>query len=273
MAEIPTWDEWVKKYNAGAAAAPAVAPATTGGLSQADLGNVATIFDPNFGRTETLTHAAENAVGGGWGSGGFAAGQGMKLLDSERKANMLLGHQILEPYLAREQAANLQAESERARLNEIAAQGAQALQQLQLSEAGQTARLNAAQKAEMERLIQSGNQAMEQLKLRETGESARQQAQIGGNLATTLVSAALGRGGSGGGGTSTRVPGMGTGTPGPLGVTWERGVPQYGGTPSTITAPNPNAAFNPNARGVREPEGILGSSSIDMILRKYHLLP
>lgn len=272
MAKIPTWDEWVNNYNAdGTPAASAIAPATTSGLSQSDLGNVATIFDPNFGRTETLTHAAESAVGGGWGGGGFAAGQGMKLLDSERKSNMLLGHQILEPYLQREADAQKQAEAERARLNEIAAQGAQGLQQLQLSEAGQTARLNSQQQAALKQLAVQGQQAMDQLKLRETGETARQQAAIGGNLASTLLSAAIrpGSAGGAGGGGATRISGVGTGTPGPLGVTYNPGVVQYGGTPNA--AAREGGAYNPNARGVTTPEP-LGASSIDTLLRKYGLL-
>lgn len=273
MATTPTWEEWVKQYNSAGAPPSPISP-DAASLSQADLGNVSQIFDPRFGASEALTHAAENAVGGGWGGGGFAAGQGMKLLDSERKANMLLGHQILEPYLAREADAKRQAEAEKARLNEIAAQGAQALQQLQLSEAGQTARMNAAQKAEMERLIASGQQAMDRLKLTEAGEAARQKAGIGGTLANTLLSGAISRpGGTGGGGSSARVPGVGTGTPGPMGVTWNRGVVQYGGTPDVVTAPNPNAAYNPNARGVTQPEGVLGATSVDSILRKYGLLP
>ncbi len=268
MATTPSWEEWVKKYNEdNTPAAVAGAPATTGGLAQADLGNVATIFDPNFGRSETMTQGAENAAAGGWGGGGFSGGQGLKLLDSEKKSNWELGHKMLEPYLQRESDAKLQAESEKARLNEIAAQGAQALQQLQLSEAGTTARLNSSQQAELQRLAIQGQQAMDQLRLKETGDTARQQAAIGGNLATTLLSAAVGRGGAGGGGGAGASR-----TPGPLGVTWERGIPQYGGTPASVTAPTPGAAYNPNARGVTTPENILGGNSIDAILRKYGLL-
>lgn len=276
MATTPTWEEWVKQYNS-AGAPPSPVASDTASLGGADLGNVSTLFDPTFGRDTALTHAAENAVGGGWGSGGFAGGQAMNLTSDERKANMLLGHQILEPYLQREADAQKQAEAEKARLNEIAAQGAQALQQLQLSEAGQTARLNSAQQAALQQLAIQGQQAMDQLRLKETGATARQQAEIGGNLADTLLKGALNRsGGAGGvasGGSSARIPGMGTGTPGPMGVTWNRGVVQYGGTPDVVTAPNPNAAYNPNARGVTQPEGVLGATSVDSILRKYGLLP
>lgn len=270
-ATAPSWEEWTKRFNESVApnASPNV-PATTGGLAQTDLNNVNQIWDPNFGRSETMTNAAENAAAGGWGSGGFAAGQGMKLLDSEKKANFLLGHQILEPYLAREQETNINATNNAARLQQIATEGAAALQRLQLSEAGATARLNAQEAAEAQRQIVAGQQAMQQLTTREAGETGRLRESIGGNLANTIVSGAF-RGGTPAGGGTSRVAGMGTGTPGALGVTYNPGVIQYGGTPNE--APREGGAYNPNARGVTTPESPLGATSIDSILRKYGLLP
>lgn len=263
----PTWEEWQKQFNAAGAPPPPVV-ATPGGLAAADLGNVATIFSPEFGRADVAQESAANAVAGGWGAGGFAGGQRMMLTDREKKANYLLGHQILEPYLAREHEDKVNAANNAARLQQIAAEGAQALQRLQLSESGAMARLNAQEAAEAQRQIIAGQQAMQQLTMREAGETGRLRESIGGNLANTIVSGAIK------GGTSTgtgRVPGMGTGTPGPMGVTWNRGIPQYGGTPEVISAARPNAAFNPNARGVTETDA-LGATSIDTILRKYGLL-
>jgi hypothetical protein len=216
---------------------------------------VAQLFDPNFGRTETLTHGAENAVAGGFAGSGFAGNQSLRLLDSERKANLLAGHQILEPYLQREHDTSENAANRASRLNEIAAQGANALQQLQLSEAGDTARLNASQRAELERQVLAGQQSMQQLTLREGGETARQRTGIGGQLADTLLKAALAGRSSGSPATTTgRTPGGGVYTH------YDQG--QRLGDYSDVPAP------------VSGGSGItsrLGGSSIDAILRRYGL--
>lgn len=264
----PTWEEWQKQFNAAGAPPAPVAP-NPGSLSQADLGNVSTLFDPNFGRTETMTHAAEDAAGGGWGGGGFAAGHGLKLLDSEKKANFLLGHQILEPYLAREHEDTLNASNNAARLQQIAAEGAQALQRLQLSESGAMARLNAQEAAELQRQIISGQQAMQLLTVKEAGETGRERERIGGGIASDLIKYSLTTSGGGGsGGSGSPRPG-GAPTGGPLGPTWNPGP--WGAYFGKGAESNPDAAYNPNAHGVTGGAGAIGSS-VDTILKKYGLL-
>lgn len=232
------------------------APAVPGLPTYPGIVGLNELFSPNFGRSEVLTTAAENAVGGGFGGGGFAGAQGMRLLDSERKANLALGHQILEPYLNREFEAGQGAANRQSRLNEIAAQGANALQQLQLSEAGETTRLTQAQQAQLERDILQGQQAMQQLTLREAGDTSRQRTAIGGNLANTLLQAELRNAGPSG---TTRAPFQ-------VGATF--------GTPSNVNLFDSEVAYNPAARGETPTGGALGlgSSSIDQLLRKYGLL-
>lgn len=259
-AKEQTWEEWVQAFNETPTGASAALPAGPGTdvLSGANRANIATLFDPNFGRGEVMTLANENAIAGGWGSGGFAGAQGLKLLDSERKANFLLGAQLLEPYLQRENAASLQASDNAARLNQIVAEGAQALQRLQLSEAGQTARLNSSQASELQRQVLAGQQAMQQLTLREAGETGRQNTAIQGNLASQLVGAALDRSNRA---AATPAP--------PVGGSYylnNSGLPG-GGTPG---GPDPRVA-RPAYAGSVGTLG-LGSSSIDALLRKYGLL-
>jgi hypothetical protein len=220
-------------------------------------------FDPNFGRTETMTRANENAVAGGWGSGGFAGGQGLKLLDSERKANILAGHQILEPYLNREFQGSQNEADRQSRLNQIAAEGAQALQRLQLSEAGQGSRLSTELAARLRDQVLQGQQAMQQLTLREAGETGRQREAIGGRLAETVLGAALSPRATSGRPTAPPTPS------GPLGPTY--------GVPSNQNLFNAPMAYNPAARGWSSAgsssvTSLLGGSSIDQLLRKYGLL-
>lgn len=247
------------------------------GLPNYGVVGVNELFDPNFGRTETQTRAAENALMGGFSGGGFAIGQGARLLDSERKANIIAGHQILEPYLNREFQGGQNAADRASRLNEIAAQGANALQQLQLSEAGATARLSASQRGELERQILSGQQAMQQLTLREAGETGRTREQIGGRLAETVLGAALTPGRTGGtaGGARLGTPGnpfTAANPSGPLG-------PTFYGSPSTGIAPvSPGSSYSPFTTAPYRPPGggsigtLLGGSSIDRILARYGLL-
>lgn len=240
----------------------------SGGGAPGGIPGLNEFFDPNFGRSETMTRANEAAIAGGYGSGGFAGGQALKLLDSERKSNILAGHQILEPYLERQSRASLQASENAARLNQIAAEGAQALQRLQLSEAGQGARLSAELAARLQDQVLAGQQAMQQLTLREAGETGRLNTSIQGNLAQTLLTAGLRPGTTGGGGTAsgpTRY-GTSTGLTGPLGV---NPVNAFG----QVVSSGPSA-FNPNARGITGNDVLgLGSSSIDQLLRKYNLIP
>ena len=285
MAE-PTWEEWLTQFNAQQPApggtpggAPLAAGPGTDVLSGANRANIATLFDPNFGRSEVMTQAAENAIGGGWGAGSFAANQGRRLLDSERKANFALGSQLLEPYLQREFQGAEGAADRAARLQQIAAEGAQALQRLQLSEAGATARLNTETAAALQRSVLAGEQAMQQLALREAGETGRQRTSIQASLADTLLRAGLSGAGGGGGGGTTR--GRGTGFAGsPITTLGDyssttRGdmTTDYGSGNSIVGYRPPQDVINAATRA-RDDSGplALGSSSIDALLRKYGLL-
>lgn len=240
-------------------------------------------FDPNFGRTETMTQANENAIAGGWGGGGFAGRQALKLLDSERKANILAGHQILEPYLNREHDTAINESNHAAQLNQIAAEGAQALQRLQLSESGAGARLSAELAAKLQQQVLDGQQAMQRLVLTQAGETGRQNAAIGGNLASTLLSAALsGRGASGGGGGAAAGGGRATGGEGAgtyfTGDPNLSGVgvgPLYNSSRANLTSPEVPHWGDPSyaaANARSSPTTALGSSAIDFLLRKYGLL-
>lgn len=152
-----------------------------------DMANISYILNPNFDTSEIISNAAENAVAGGVPGSGFAGGQQLRLLESEKLDRFKTGHQMLEPYNQRSfQAAQAEADRQ-AQLNAIAAQGAQAMQQLQLQEAGQTARATAAERAAMERQIEAGRQAMMQLQLQEAGQSSRLTQSIAGNLDVTRL--------------------------------------------------------------------------------------
>lgn len=212
------------------------------------------LFSPTFGYNETLMRGAENAIAGGFAGSGFGGAQTNRLLDSERKANLIAGHQILEPYLNRQFQAGESAADRASRLNEIAARGAQALQELQIQEAGDTTRQTQAERAQSERDVLLGQQAMRELTLREAGDTSRTRLGIGGNLANTLLQGAI-RGGGAAGGTA-RAPFI-------PGATY--------GSPSNVNLFDAPLAYNPAARG-ESPDSTLGSSSIDQILRRYGLL-
>lgn len=231
------------------------------------------LFSPTFGRNETITRGAENAVGGGFAGSGFGGAQTNRLLDSERKENFLLGHQILEPYLNREFEAGQGAANRQGRLNEIAAEGANALQRLQLSEAGQGARLSTELEARLRQQVLEGEQAIQRLTLQEAGESSRQRTGIGGTLANTLLQGLL----SGKGGGSEGPTRYGTGNlSGPIGSTF------YGSPGTGLGAVQPGSSFSPltsrtpTSTGSSSVPGVgsfgLGSSSVDSLLRKYGLL-
>jgi hypothetical protein len=279
----PTWEEWVAKFNSpqpgAATGAPLAAGPGTDVLSGANRANIAQLFDPRFGRDETINRGAENQIAGGWGEGGFGLNQTNRLLDSERKANFELGAKLLEPYLGREHESSINATNNAARLQQIAAEGAQALQRLQLSEAGQTARLNRSEAAALERAVLAGNQALQQITLREAGETGRERSRVQGNLANTLLSAALsGAGGSGGGGTRGRATGL---AGSPITALGDYSSPRFGDMTTSYGSGNSIAGYRPPqdvinaATRARDDGGSilgLGSSSIDALLRKYGLL-
>ena len=281
------WQSWVEQFNAPqpAAALPGVNPgvniAAPVASPYAYAPGVPELFDPNFGRGETIRTGAENAIGSGVGMGSFGQNQTNRLLDSERKANFLAGHQILEPYLQRDFQAGQAAADRAARLQQIAAEGAQALQRLQLSEAGQTARLSTEQAGALQRAVLAGNQALQQITLKEAGDTGRQRSQIQGNLANTLLSAGLSGAGGGTRGGGTTATGRITGEGG--GGTYFMGDPNLSGVGVGPLYNNSRAALSAGdvphwgdpayarANAVSTPTG-LGSSSIDALLRKYGLL-
>lgn len=178
-------------------------PAYNGGATQ-DRQNIDALLRADFDPYEINMQSAENAIGGGTAGSGFAQAGRYKLLDSEKLQRRTLGHQMLQPYLGREHDITMQSNQSRDRLAEIAAQGKQAMAQLQASLAGQMAQLTEQQRAALERQILSGNQAMEQLRLSESGATERQRTGIGGQLANTVVGALLSGGGGGSGGSGTR---------------------------------------------------------------------
>ena len=165
-------------------------PPPTGGAAQ-DRANIDYLLNPYVSLPETQTRAAETNLGAGTAGSGFGSGTTAKLLDSERIARMQLGHQLLEPYLQRDFQAQQSAADRASRLQEIAAQGAQAMQQLQLQEAGQTARLTQEEKSRLQQQVLSGQQAMQQIQLQESGQTGRTQLGIRGNILSQLIGAAI----------------------------------------------------------------------------------
>lgn len=242
----------------GSYAQTAVSPAAAGASAPVspqaqDMANISYILNPNFDTSEIESNAAENAVAGGFGGSGFGGGQKLKLLESEKINRFQTGHNLLEPYNQRSfQAA--QAEADRlARLNEIAAQGAQAMQQLQLQEAGQTARASASERAAMDRQIEQGRQAMVQLQLTEAGSNNRLTQSIAGNQANTRLNIA--------------------------GDLLKTGLAKGPTTPPLYPPNNFNWVTGVSSTG--RPSGVLGTAgapggdsmgTVDGILRKYGLL-
>lgn len=163
---------------------------STGDLAAADRANIAYLFGtPNFNETDTL--AAERAVASGTTGSGFAANNQLRLRDSERINRYQIGHQMLDPYLQREQQSSLQGADNAARLQQIAAQGEEARKQLELQQSGQMALQSAEARARLEQIAAQGAQAMEQLKLSELGDTNRVNINNAGALERTVVGGAF----------------------------------------------------------------------------------
>lgn len=163
---------------------------STADLANADRANIAYLFgDPNFTETDTL--AAERAVASGTTGSGFAANNQLRLRDSERINRYQIGHQMLDPYLQREQQSSLQGADNAARLQQIAAQGEEARKQLELQQSGQMALQSAEARARLEQIAAQGAQAMEQLKLSELGDTNRVNLNNAGALERTVVGGAF----------------------------------------------------------------------------------
>lgn len=248
-----------------------------GGVTQ-DRANIDSLLRGEFDPYEINMQSAEQAVGSGTGGSGFAQAGRYKLLDSEKQARMRLGHEELEPYTNREHQAKLQAESEAARLNEIAAQGEQAMRQLEASQSGRMAELSQQEKAQLEYLAQQGSQALAQLRVSESGANDRTRLGIGGNIITTLLGRLGSSGGGSGGGSGgpSAMPGQRAGTMGSIGV-GESGIGagalSYNGLPQGAAGGSYGLrGFTPNTRPSVYPGGGGDrnvTTLIDDILRKY----
>lgn len=220
------WQQWVQSHAGQAQPMTADVSAGTGGgvpmyadPTAQDRQNISYILNPNFDTSETRMRGAEMNLGQGVEGSGFGSGTTNRLLESEKLARFKLGNEMLQPYQERAATAANLATTGAQRLNEIAAQGAQALQQLQISEAGQSARLSQEEAARLQQIALAGQQAMSELQLREAGESSRLNRQIGsqenlarlnlgGNILQTLLQAST-RGGGGGAGVPSTYPGTG----------------------------------------------------------------
>ena len=221
-----------------------------GGAGQ-DQMNIDYLLNPYTALPETQMRAAEANLGAGTSGSGFASGTTNRLLDSERIARMQLGHQLLEPYLQRDFQAQQAAADRLARLQEIQAQGAQALQQLQLSEAGQTARLTQEEQSQLQRQVLAGQQAVQQIRIQQAGETGRLGQSIRGNILNTLIGAAIQRP------TSTTAAGYVT----------PRYVSDFDWASQTSTL-RPAATTPPRTTTTT---GGIGLNTIDTILRRYGL--
>ena len=241
---------------AGVPGVPAtVTTSGVGGPTQ-DRANIDYLLNPYFDTAEVRQNAAEQNLGQGVAGSGFGVGTTNRLLDSERIKRFQLGHEMLDPYLNRELTASEGAANRASELQRIAAQGAQALQQLQLQEAGQTARATAEQNAALQRQVLAGNQAMAQLSIREAGDTGRNNASIAGNLANTRLNI-------GGNVIASYIRNNPAGT---------GSVTSGGFIPVTASGQPINsgpAAYNPAARGVQPSSA---TNTIDAILSKYGLL-
>lgn len=153
-------------------------PAQANDLTALDQNAIRYLLNPSPSTSEVDTRAAEMAVGSGARGGTRDAARQWKLRDSELINRFQIGNQMLQPYQEREQRATLQTQGEQAQLNNIAAQGREAMRQLQLQEQGLAARQSSSERAALERAVLEGNQAMERLQLSESGTNTRQQAEL-----------------------------------------------------------------------------------------------
>ncbi len=262
MATIADFYRGNRSFGEGAPPIVTVGTSSGGGEGQ-DRANINYLLNPYYDTSEARMNAAAQNLGQGVAGSGFASGTTNRLLESEKVQRFQLGHQMLEPYLQRSFQAQQSAADRAARLNEIAAQGAQALQQLQLSEAGQTARLTQAERAELEQQILKGQQAMQQAQLAQAGETSRTRLGIGGNILNTLLRG-YGEGESGGGTRTSAGRGVNDISTGATTPGYISSFDWASQTPSFRTAP-------PQPAGSGGRTGGVNMSTIDSILRRYGL--
>jgi hypothetical protein len=128
---------------------------------------------------ESDTNAAQASLASGVPAASqFGANRQLVLRDSEQRARTQQGAQLLEPYLTRDSSERIAANAQAGEDRRLAVSGQQAMERLQLSEAGQTQRLSMSEKAALERAMLEGQQAMERLQVSEGGQNTRQQQSI-----------------------------------------------------------------------------------------------
>lgn len=146
------------------------------------LTNIQSLLNPTTASlNEADTNAASLAFASGVpGSSGFGQNQQLVLRDSEQRQRLQQAADLYEPIAQRESAETLARESQAGEDRRLATSGQQAMERLQLSEAGQTERLTSQQAADARRQILEGDQAMERLNASNAFTSSQQ----GGELAS-----------------------------------------------------------------------------------------
>lgn len=186
LPRLPSYSNGVTRSNA-----PAAAPTSSGNdLTEADQANIRWLLNPSPDFNETDTNAAQSNLANGLSGGSAAAASKFRLRDSELRSRFEQGHAMLEPYTNRTQQATLQTQSEAARLNDIAAQGQQAMEQLKLQEQGLAERQSESEQARLRELAQSGQQALQQLQASQSGQQSLQSSALAAELQRLGISEA-----------------------------------------------------------------------------------
>lgn len=155
----------------------------TGGAGAARAG-IDWILNPNIDFNETDTTAAEMALAGGVSGSQFAGINNLRLRDSERMNRITLGNQLLDPFLNREQATELEGSRQAGEDRRLAVSGQQAMDRLSQEQAGNLQLADREERSRLNQLAQEGAQAMARLQLTEGGETARQGAALAGQQQT-----------------------------------------------------------------------------------------
>lgn len=154
-------------------------PKAAGGSGAARAG-IDWILNPDIDFTETDTLAAGQALGSGLSGSQFAGINNLRLRDSERMNRITLGNQLLNPFLDREQATELEGSRQAGEDRRLAVSGQQAMERLAAEQSGNLQLADREERARLNQLAQEGAQAMARLQLTEGGETVRQGAAIAG---------------------------------------------------------------------------------------------
>lgn len=122
--------------------------------------------------------AAEANLGRGTAGSAFGVLNTYNLRDQDRIQRVEAANKILEPYVQRYQDMHLEGQREAAQLAAIAAQGDNAMKQLQAEQGGRAALQSEAERAQAERDAALGQQALEQLRVKGGFETQQQAAQF-----------------------------------------------------------------------------------------------